>query len=362
MAVDIIEEKVKLINLRKSPIEDKEIIDYLANFELNLRATTDPKIACQGADFVLIATPTDYDEETHSFNTSSIESVLHTVKQLNCKASIIIRSTVPVGYTKTLLDSGYKEVYFVPEFLREGRALIDNLYPSRIIIGGEGEKAEVIAHMMSSVALKKDIPIVYMPSTEAEAVKLFSNTYLAMRVAFFNELDSYAMDKHLNTKQIIDGVVLDPRIGSGYCNPSFGYGGYCLPKDTKQLLVNFSGVPQCLISAIVDSNSKRKNYIVERVLHLRPSRVGIYRLIMKSGSDNFRASAIQDIIFGLKEKGISLLIYEPTIEVEKFHDVEVTSNFSYFSQSCDLILANRLCDQLSGVMDKVFSRDVFMNN
>lgn len=362
VAVDIVEEKVRLINHKKSPISDHEIQEYLSNRHLNLKATTDPKVACRDADFILIATPTNYDEKTNQFDTSSIESVLNVVKDLNPKAVIIIKSTVPVGYTKKMAGSGFKNIYFVPEFLREGRALYDNLYPSRIIVGGKGEYAHVIAEIMSNGALRKDVPVLFMESTEAEAVKLFSNTYLAMRVAYFNELDSYALEKELDVKQIIKGVVLDPRIGQGYCNPSFGYGGYCLPKDTKQLLANYSDVPQSLIRAIVESNAIRKKFIADRIVEMTPSCVGIFRLIMKSESDNYRASAIQDIILRLKEKNISLLIFEPTLKAAEYLGVNVTADLDSFKSSCDLILANRLSDQLVDVQYKVFSRDIFLNN
>ncbi len=362
VAVDIVEEKVSMINEKKCPMADKDMSEYLENRNLNLVATTDAMTACKDVDFIIIATPTDYDESSHYFDTSSIETVLRVIQNSKTKAAIVIKSTVPVGYTQRLIAAGWKNIIFVPEFLREGRALYDNLYPSRIIIGGFGKSAKLFGQMMAAVCLKSDVPVIYMDPTEAEAVKLFSNTYLAMRVAFFNELDSYAMENNLDSKRIIEGVTLDPRIGFGYCNPSFGYGGYCLPKDTKQLLANYESIPQSLIRAIVESNAKRKEYILNKVLSCKPDKVGIYRLIMKSGSDNFRSSAILDIISHLKDRGVPVLIYEPRLGIENYMGVPVTDDIDLFTRSSSIILANRLTNQLQSVWDKVISRDIFGDN
>lgn len=363
VAVDIIEEKVSKINSRKSPIKDKEIEEFFKTRTLNLKATTDAKLACKQADLVIISTPTDYDSKTNFFNTSSIEAVLHTLDQHRCYAPVIIKSTVPVGYTKSLQhENQQREIIFSPEFLREGKALFDNLYPSRIIVGGTSKTAQIFAHLLTEAANKENIPVVFMPPTEAEAVKLFSNTYLAMRVAFFNELDSYAIEKHLDTKLIIDGVCLDPRIGSHYRNPSFGYGGYCLPKDTKQLLANYSNVPQTLIKAIVESNRTRKDFLAEKIIELNPTCVGVYRLIMKSGSDNYRSSSIQGIMKRIKAKGIPVIVYEPTLTNTTFFGSPVISDLSQFKKKCDLIITNRSSPELSDVSEKIFTRDIFSDN
>lgn len=362
IAVDIIEEKVNKINSRISPIKDTEIENFFKNKSLNLLATTNPKIACEHADFVIISTPTDYDPKTNFFDTSSIENVLNTLDELACQVPVIIKSTIPVGYTKKLSQSNQREIIFSPEFLREGKALYDNLYPSRIIVGSESFAAKKFAQLLVDGAAKKDIPVIFMPSTEAEAVKLFSNTYLAMRVAFFNELDSYAIEKHLDSKMIIEGVCLDPRIGSHYRNPSFGYGGYCLPKDTKQLLANYSDIPQTLIEAIVNSNRIRKDFLAEKIIEKKPKCVGVYRLIMKSGSDNFRASSIQGIMKRIKAKGIPIVVYEPTLKDQSFFGSPVIPDLTVFKDQCDIIITNRKSDELSDVLEKVFTRDIFSNN
>lgn len=361
-AVDIVADKVDKINRRVSPIVDKEIEDYLANKELNLQATTDLEKGVEGAEFVFVATPTDYDTTNNYFNTSSVDTVISQVSRINPSAVIVIKSTIPVGYTANKQAEGYTQVIFVPEFLREGKALYDNLYPSRIVIGEISERAKRLSEILSSCALKSDIPVLFTNSTEAEAIKLFSNTYLATRVAFFNELDSYALAKGLDSKLMIEGVTLDPRIGHFYCNPSFGYGGYCLPKDTKQLLANFKDVPENMIRAVVEANRTRKDFISKLILDKKPKAVGIFRLIMKSGSDNFRASAIQGVMRRLAEAGVRLYIFEPTLKDDKFFSAEVVRNISDFKNLSDLIVTNRWSEELSDVEAKVFTRDLFHNN
>lgn len=361
-AVDIVADKVDKINKRISPIVDKEIEDYLANKELNLQATTDLEKGVEEAEFIFVATPTDYDPKSNYFNTSSVDTVISQVSRINPSAIIVIKSTIPVGYTANKQAEGYTQLIFVPEFLREGKALYDNLYPSRIVIGEISERAKKLNEILSACALKRDIPILFTNSTEAEAIKLFSNTYLATRVAFFNELDSYALAKGLDSKSIIEGVTLDPRIGHFYCNPSFGYGGYCLPKDTKQLLANFKDVPENMIRAVVEANRTRKDFISKLILDKKPKTVGIFRLIMKSGSDNFRASAIQGVMRRLAEAGVRIYIFEPTLKDDRFFSAAVVRNLSDFKNLSDLIVTNRWSEELSDVKDKVFTRDLFHNN
>lgn len=362
-ALDVIPEKVDKINKRISPIQDKEIEEFFRTKDLNLKETLDYKEAFKGAKFIIISTPTNYDDEKNYFDTSSVEDIIQKVISMKINTTMVVKSTIPVGFIKSMKEKyNIDNIMFSPEFLREGRALYDNLYPSRIIVGEKSERAKEFAELLKNASLRQDVPVKFMESTEAEAVKLFANTYLALRVAYFNELDTYAEIKGLNTKDIIEGVCLDPRIGTHYNNPSFGYGGYCLPKDTKQLLANYDNVPQNLIRAIVRSNRTRKKHITEMIMRRNPEIVGIYRLTMKSGSDNFRASAIQEIIERLKLEGVDVIIYEPTLKLDEFNNCKVINDFNKFSEVSDIILANRFEDILSNVKEKVYTRDLYFRD